>query len=165
MTMETKLRRLIRFLPVPASQCLSWTKSSIDREFRKEIKELRQTGDRTAIARKEADHFFELELISEREEELFTDRLLRKAYRLRVQIPPFPKVRGGEFEESEDWKLPRHHGSWYLTPLGVSKLRDEIHKEQKWRREGLTNWAAFLSAVTGVIGTAIGLVTVLRNYF
>lgn len=68
----------------------------------------------------------------------------------------------GDYEDSEDWEQGIQ-GSWNLTVKGIAKLREEIRREEKWRRESRQHWAAFLSALGGVIGTVIGLVSILRR--
>jgi hypothetical protein len=44
---------------------------------------------------------------------------------------------------------------------GITKVREEIRKEEKWRRETRANWAVLLSALGGVIGSITGLAAVL----
>ena len=162
-TIEERIRKFIRYLPIPAALRLAWVEKLIDREFTKEIQELRKRGDRNAVASKEHDHQFELQLIYEGRESLYTERLVKRAQRLRVHVPSKPKyTKDFEFEESEDWILGIQ-GDWYLTVKGWAKVREEIRKEEKWRREGRANWAVVLSALGGVIGTVIGLVSIFRK--
>ncbi len=161
--LEERIRTFIRYLPIPAGIKLGWIKKLIDREFKKEIGELRKKGTRSEIESKEHDYFFEMHLIFADQEALYTERMLKKARRLRVQIPSMPKYSSHrEYEESEDWEQGPE-GSWNLTVKGIAKVREEIRKEEKWRREGRANWAAFLSALGGVIGTVIGLIALLRK--
>ena len=162
-TLEERIRTFIRYLPIPAGVRLNWVKKLLDREFKKEMRELQKKGSRSEIESKEQDYFFETHLIFADQEALYTERMLRKARRLRVQIPSMPKYNSrSEYEESEDWEQGPE-GSWNLTVKGIAKVREEIRKEEKWRREGRANWAVWLSALGGVIGTVIGLVAVFRK--
>jgi hypothetical protein len=99
----------------------------------------------------------------EEKEELYSDRLIKKAQHLRVPVPPRPKWNDehGDLEATDDWEV----GNWgmWLTVSGITKVREEIRKEQKWRREGRANWAVLLSAIGGVIGVITGLVAVLTK--
>lgn len=162
-TLEERIRKFLRYLPISAALRLAWTKKLIDREFKKEIQELRKNGDHNAVASKEHDHQFELELIYEDQETLYTDQLVRKARRLRVGVPPMPKyINHFEYEESEDWTYGPQH-SWRLTVKGIAKVRDEIRKEEKWRQERRAHWIQFGASLIGIIGALTGLVAVFRK--
>jgi hypothetical protein len=160
MLTKTKLK-LIRRMPIPTVLKLEWIKKIIDRKYREEIAEVRKTKNRDAIESIESQHAFELDLIGQEQDSFYTDQLLKKARRLRVPRPPMPKIIDGEFEESEDWELGQM--GWWLTDKGIVKVREEIRKEEKWRREGRAHWMLLLSGIAGVIGTIIGLVAVLRK--
>lgn len=100
---------------------------------------------------------FEIEMIEEEEEELFTNQLVNKATRLRV---PVPSYYNDESKHSDDWVKGSNTGSLYLSRLGILKLREDIRKEERWRLEVRANRVVWLSAITGILGALTGLVAV-----
>jgi hypothetical protein len=46
MTIEPKLRKLIKYLPIGKGLRIDWTGKLTDREYRREIRELRKHGDK-----------------------------------------------------------------------------------------------------------------------
>jgi hypothetical protein len=91
--------------------------------------------------------------------EMRTARLNLKAIRLGIDLPP------------TEWLYTRHvqqpGGSSRqvstLTPYGESKLRRNIMIEQRTRREfWLKHIPPIIAALTGVLGTLIGLLAILR---
>lgn len=153
------MSKVIRYF-VPTTVRLQWAKKKVDREFSEKIEEARNTKEEDLVARLQDEHSFELAIIWEDQESFYTDQLLKKARRLRVSIPPIPKSIGFlEYEPSEDWTRGPQ-GSWCLTVAGIAKVREEIRREEKWRREGRAHWVLWLSAIGGVIGSLTGLVAV-----
>ena len=141
---------------------MRWERTLINREFRKEIEEAKKTSDRDEVSNLENSRAFEMGMIDEEEESLYTEQLLKRAARLRVPVPSRPKlVSMFEYEESEDWQQYGPQGLPCLTVKGITKVREEIRKEEKWRREARANWAVLLSALGGVIGSITGLAAVL----
>lgn len=63
-----------------------------------------------------------------------TKRLVRRAVRYSVPIPP--RVEG------EDWEESRQLGHWMLTPVGAAKLRREVAVEVDIRQKPWLNWLA-----------------------
>ena len=61
---------------------------------------------------------------------------------------------------NEDW-VKGSEGYWYLTPIGIAKLRKDKREEEKWRREGRAHQIQWVAAIGGVIGTITGLIAVL----
>ena len=100
----------------------------------------------------ERDCQFEIEFIEEEEELLFTNRLIDKAKRLRVPLPTHTRP--------EYWVKGTNTGSLYLTPDGISKLREDIRKEERWRLEVRAQKVVWLSAITGILGALTGLLAV-----
>ena len=97
----------------------------------------------------------ELKVLHDEKALLHTAQLLVRAQRLKIPIKTTP-----DHELDEDWEKGTT-GTWYLSGKGVAKVREEIRKEEKWRREGRAHLILWLSAMTGLIGTITGLVAVL----
>ncbi len=163
MVIEPTIRKIIKYLPIGEGLRIEWTGKLIDREYKREIQELRKRGDKDGAESKEHDRRWEERLSFDEKEAFYTNELIKKARHLRVPVPPRPKWNSEieELEPSDDWELG-HSGMW-LTTTGIAKLRKDIREEEKWRREGRANWAVFLSALGGVIGTIIGFVAVFRK--
>lgn len=118
--------------------------------------------DLFSISRSEADFdFADLAEAAEVVAEAKTNLLRWDCQRLEVLMPPidYTEPFGG------DWVRSKFTGSMLLTPTGIAKTRHLIHEEQKRRFEVTSRWvtlvATVLGALTGVIGTLIGLASVL----
>jgi len=98
----------------------------------------------------------ELRMIEEEREVHFTEKLLRKARRLRVPTPPMWYEDG---EQSPYWRTGPLHRR-YLSRDGIKFVRKAIREEEKWRMEKRHQRIALLTAITGVIGALTGLVAV-----
>ena len=66
---------------------LYWQKKLIEKSYSKEIKKAREDKDCRKLEELSRDCQFEIEMIEEEEEELFTNQLVNKATRLRVPVP------------------------------------------------------------------------------
>ncbi|MHB0925360.1 MAG: hypothetical protein ACYC1F_02500 [Gallionellaceae bacterium] len=89
-----------------------------------------------------------------------TRYLIRQSQRLHV---PLPRYRNDDGSESEHWREGSLTYYRMLTTEGVAKLRDEIRREKKARHESKAVWIPWLSAITGAIGAATGLVALLNK--
>lgn len=157
---EAVIRKTLRYIPIPRGLRAKWRRFLLERAFKREIEAARKNADREEVERLKHDRSFEIRLLDEDEEFAYTNQLVQTARHLRVPVPPKPMPRNAdEYEDSEDWDLGIE-GLWFLTPQGVAKVREEIRKEEQWRRAGRANWAVFLSASAGVIGALIGLVAI-----
>jgi len=154
---EEKVRKGIRYIPLSRNHRLELTKKLFNREFKKEIQELRKKkAHRDEVASKENDHRFELQLLTEQQEELYSDRLLKRARQLRVARPTYPKWGDDGLEPDEDW-IEGREGVW-LSNQGIAKVREEIRKEEKWRQERRAHWMQFGVTLTALIGAVSGWV-------
>ena len=80
-------------------------------------------------------------------------RLLRKARRFFIPTPPF---------NEDNWEEPiATVGMPFLTERATYELISEIHKAQKVRQELWLAWLPLVTAITGLIGTAIGLLALI----
>jgi hypothetical protein len=91
----------------------------------------------------------------------FTRQLLRRASRLKVQIPP--RATSMQDGENEYWRRSSVTGEHFLKPKGVEILRESIRKEERWRREGRREAATWIGALTGLAGTLTGLLVILAQ--
>jgi hypothetical protein len=80
-----------------------------------------------------------------------TQRLIQLADRYLIPHPEF-RSEGG------DWVQSSASGQWHLTAEAISALRAAIRQERKERSE---SWRMWLAACTGLVGTLIGLVSLL----
>ncbi len=155
-----KLLRLIRYVPIPREWKAEWRRALLDRAYAKDIAAARAAKDRDKVESLEHDHQFEMQMHEEEADLELTRYLIRQARRLHV---PLPRYKNDDGSESEHW----YEGSltYYrmLTTEGVAKLRDEIRREKKARHESKAVWIPWLSAITGAIGAATGLIALLIN--
>lgn len=89
-------------------------------------------------------------------------KLIRKARHYNVPIPP-RREEDGLWDECGA-------GDWLLTEKGTHQLQKEIRAEQmdrlalsKARRDVILGWLPFITAVIGLIGALMGLVSLFRN--
>ena len=126
------------------------------RGYRKAIARARAEGadheKRQEIHSEWADDYHTLE---EEYEAIYSRRLVRRAIRLRVPVPDYPR---NEEREDEHWRQGHMLGEWYLKPVGVKEVKAEIRAEQRARTEYLVQW---LTLFIGLIGAATGLVAVI----
>lgn len=154
------LIRVVRWLPVPRPIKVEWLQVLVDQAYAKDIRAARASGDAKKAESLGHDHQYERQLLEEEEDRRLTDELLREARRLRV---PIPQKRNADGTESEHWYEGPLYYQQLLTTKGAAVIRDEIRKERKARHESRALWIPWLSAVTGAIGTATGLVALLTK--
>jgi hypothetical protein len=157
-----KLILIVRKLPISKGLKLSLKRYLIDRAYAKDIvaAEKAQKGRSEIVAIHNA-HRHEIEMNTEEEEAYFTQKLLQRARKLRV---PIPHRYSGKYEINSDfWFEGQYFGSWILTTKGVATLREEIRNEVKARYETRSHWVIWVSALTGLLGAATGLVAVLSK--
>ncbi len=98
----------------------------------------------------EEEEYFDRERIWE------TGKWCLRAYKYHARLPPYPPVN----EENEFWERPYYHRSrLVLTEAGKAEIHRQI-------REDRTVWfrvvTALVLAVTGLLGTLIGLLSFLK---
>ena len=106
--------------------------------------------------------------MDEKFRESLTERLLSKAARLYIIIPPLPpfipgldEMTHGEEGRNEYWELDHQTGTRYhLTPEGAEWIRIRIHEEKKRAQERYLPW---FTLILGTIGALIGLISVIKN--
>lgn len=139
----------------------------LDRIYRKSRREIaaaqRKSQRREEIESLESLWNHEYSLVSEELESLATKSLLAEAFRLRLAVPPHPNT--GTRDAS--WEQGLNTGEWYLTPHGISAVRQAIRTEREERRKVVLVWVpaitAIITALAGLIGILTGLVAVWRR--
>lgn len=154
------LLRIVSKLPIPTAMRLSWQRTLLDRAYAKDIAAARKSKDEKKAQSLEHEHRFQLDMHDEEEDAYLTKTLLAKARRLHV---PVPHLYNEDKTISEHWYEGHHTGRWCLSTSGIAALREEIRRELKARHEARTHWIVWLSALTGVVGAATGLVALLTR--
>jgi hypothetical protein len=134
---------------------LSLERKLVKKSYSKEIKKAREDKDNRKLEELRRDCQFEEETITDEEDELFTNQLVNKARRLRVPVPTYLDE-DGNISNSDYWEI-RAGIPYYLTPLGISKLQEDIRKEERWKREGYVVW---VSTIIGIISALTALIAV-----
>ena len=152
--MKINLFKIINLLPLSMKR-LSLERKLVKKSYSKEIKKAREDKDNRKLEELRRDCQFEEETITDEEDELFTNQLVNKARRLRVPVPTYLDE-DGNISNSDYWEI-RAGIPYYLTPLGISKLQEDIRKEERWKREGYVVW---VSTIIGIISALTALIAV-----
>jgi len=87
-------------------------------------------------------------------QQLQNSRLVGQARRYRLVLPPLD-------EKHEGWEESEFTQRWRLTPEAFIGLRDAVRAERKVRHEMWQRHIVGVGAVTGLIGTLTGLISVI----
>jgi hypothetical protein len=132
-------------------------KSKLDKAYGKEVEALRKASKHQEAEEKLAEWSADGRQVEDEIDEIVSQRLLKRARRLDV---PIPSPLFGNLEEDEFWDRSYSSGGYILTRKGRAVLRDAVRKEKRERFESKARW---ITLFTGIIGAAIGLVSVLTN--
>lgn len=155
----SRIYRMFRRV-MPARTRLAWSRSIIERAYASDIAAARLTMNHGEVESLQSSRRHELDLQREEEDEYLTKQLLGQARTLRVPVPSARSTDGGI---SEHWYEGSQTGGLYLTDVGIKALRDEVRRELSARHESRAQLVVWLSAITGVLGAATGLVAVLQS--
>lgn len=133
------------------------SKARLDKAYGREADVLRKGGKHEELQEKLAEWSADGQLAEHEIEEMVSQRLLQRARRLDV---PIPSPLFAKLEEDEFWDRSNFTGGYILTRKGRAMLRDAVRKEKRERFESKARW---ITLFTGIMGTAIGLVSVLTN--
>jgi len=148
--------RLVGALPLPKKLRLSWQSNLIDRSFKKKAKLLRSAGENNKeLEGLKLNHYVDMSIVAEEQEEQYTKQLIKQATRLRV---PTPRRFNNEGKQTEFWERGHILGIWYLTDAGISQVRTEIRKELKWRYERRAHYTSWVTALISILAVIIGFV-------
>ena len=103
-----------------------------------------------------SDWQYDLDETEDDEQNAITRGLLHRARSLLV---PVPSRDGGEsglpyWEEGQ-------FGTKHLSRVGIARIRAAIREEEKARREARAHWVIWVSALTGLVGAATGLLAII----
>lgn len=117
--------------------------------YQQPAQEARLRRDWNAMQASEQSEWFEVSLIDEEIDYLISRRLLARAERDIVVVPP---------DGEEFWEKGNQTGRRYLTRRGIIDLRASLRKEAAERSSLAITWGGWM---TGMIGAITGLVAVL----
>ena len=156
MSISAFLLQYLPKCPLPTGLRLELHRTLLDSSYVKDISEAKKQDDYQKIQTLKEERDFEICLIDEEIDEYRTRKLLKKARRLMLSIPQAPR-NGESKDENGHWYEGQYTGGRYLTNEGMRALRRAIHQE---RKEQFDLWFSLLAALTGFLGTLIGLVVV-----
>jgi hypothetical protein len=151
-----------RFVP---AQIRSWwklkrlqkAKSNIYDLYNKRHKEYREIhADAAQLEQLNSEEIYELSIISEKIYQLHSERITAQAERYLVPVPQID-------HPGSDWEVARISGRWRLRREALVALLAAIRNEQAKRREAAQGNVIWVAALTGMVGTVIGLVCVLSR--
>lgn len=157
--MPHHLSRFAARLPVVGALARAHISRRVDREYASELAVAKRRGDQDEYQRIQEYREMEQRMSSDEDDIAFTKELVRTANRLRVPQPTYPPW-GERDAENEYWSYSSIFGHRYLTPLGVSVLRDAIRKEREARRAERSHAIAWIGALTGLVGALTGLAAI-----
>lgn len=150
---------VVRLIPFTSE---SWqARRNSERLHRRYRRALEKLGPRATREQREEVHQdwqYELDEAAEEEHGAYTRRLLHRAKSLLVSVPSRD---GGELEGGPYWEQGQALGTWYLTRNGIARIRAAIREEEKARREARAHWVIWVSALTGLVGAATGLLAII----
>lgn len=147
-------------LPVISVLLANRSQRRHEAEYRAEIEAARKRGDLAEVSNLQQHKQLEDQMDFEDGELLFSKRITQEALALRVPLPTRPHY-SEDHDSNECWEWSNVFGQYYLTPLGVSTLRDSIRREREARRSARNHWIAWIGALTGLVGAVTGLVAVI----
>jgi|GEM_PF-1280977 len=133
---------------------LSLRRDHAVKKINAKVAELRSARKHAEVDDLERWAYMDVEAIEEDIALLAQRRLFRRASRLLVPTP--------RHDEKGMWDRSPVTGWYLLTRDGIKQLRAEIRQERRERREGILTWGPM---ATGIIGSLIGLLAVLREMF
>jgi hypothetical protein len=133
-------------------------KAKLDKAYGKEAEALRKAGKHREREEKLAEWSADGQLAEDEINEILAERLIKKARRWDVPLPPYP-IEGAE-NQYEFWDMSNLTGRYILTRKGRALMRDSLRKEKRERFESKARW---ITLFTGITGAGIGLVSVLTN--
>jgi hypothetical protein len=126
-----------------------------NRRYRAEVDQARAATSKEELQSLREEWAEIFQALEDERELQFQRRLFRRARRLLVPVPVLTDA-----NSEECWATP---GERLLTQVARYELIAEIHKAQKARQELVIGWLPLVTAVTGLIGTIVALVALLRK--
>lgn len=160
--MKITVYKVINRLPVPRMLRLRWLRAYLEVQHSRDIRAAKDASaneDRLMTIRD--DFQMELAIIDDEVYRLISERLIDRAFWLRVPVPPYSTIEAKGV--TEDWTTTPFSNSYVLSETGIAKVRELIRVEEKWRQERRAGWVSYVAAATGFIGALTGLVALLHH--
>ena len=154
--------RIINWAPVSKRLRLRMQASLVSASYDREILAAQGKKDRDSIASIESEASWALQEYTDAETSLVTHTLRRQASRLGVAEPKLIIVDGDNTDGN--WYRSRWTGEWLLTSKGTRILRKRIRAELKARAELRAMNIPWITALVGLIGAAIGIVSLVSKH-
>lgn len=150
--------QLLNKSPIGEGRRLRLRRYFMDREIAKEQREIHKNGGNPKEDWEPGNWDIEYRMLEEDEASFHSRYLLRRARELRI---PTPAVFEGT-KVSADYERSGINGNfYYLSIIGEQKLRTAIREEEKYISERWARRIPYITALSGLIGTATGLVALL----
>jgi len=114
-----------------------------------------------------SEMMFELDLNDE-PELIRTERLLRRARRLGIPVPPKPAFDSPERDNDQNWVFNQSNGNWFLSDAKELELRQQVRKEEadsfdhRWRY--VTRVIVPISGlIIGILGMIMGFLSLIHS--
>jgi hypothetical protein len=144
----------------------SWSLRILQREqakterlYLKKRSEIEKDADLEKIQSLDTEEMFERQVIHDQIARLETVYWRNEAQRHLVPVPSFDASEVLD-NETLNWELASTRIQYQLKPKALAELRSAVRKEKKEQREAWQSWVAL---VIGLLGTIIGLVSVLKK--
>ena len=135
---------------------LNHKKDKIIKLYSKLIKEAKKTDADKETEDLYVDEGFEISMIDDNISVLKSNYIIHKADKRSLPLPSQPS----ENDSNNDlWDRHPGTGEYCLTNKGITEIRDLIRKDKKEALEIFSMWATIL---IGLMGTLIGLVSMLK---
>lgn len=148
-----------RWLITPDAIRLWWLERQINRDFAAQIKEANSKNDKDAISQLEYNHWFTLTEIHDSRLARIQQKWIRKAEKLMIPVPPQNTEKIFR-DDDENWEYSRPTNEILLKSHAMIKLRSEVRREQKERRDVYSYW---ITIIVGLVGALTGLASVLMR--
>jgi hypothetical protein len=153
---------LVGKLPIPRDWQLRLQRTHLSRGLEKALRAARAPNSDSLEEDVYNDWSFEFDLIDDERAEIFSRRLLNRARKLMLATPS--AYAPGSIELTEDYERTHTTEQIVLSLHGAQKVRQAIREEEKWRAEGRARLIPWITAVTGLLGTATGLIATWQKW-
>jgi len=137
-------------------------KELLGKKYHPLIEAARKAGNQDEHDRLRDEYFMELNLI-DGPDVIRTARLVKRARRLAIPLPPKPDYESEDLFDNKDWNVNPTTYSFTLTEAAELSIRQQIRKEEmesfehRMRRLNL--------GIVPIIGAAMGLISLLHALF
>lgn len=150
---------------------LKKTRRKFNKKIEKTQKSLKKEGKsfkeiHQALHPLRTDMYSELTIIEDSIKSYMTESLISEAKKLFLEIPYYSEV---DSKNEELWSGVSSIGEYHLTQKGIDILKESIRKERLdislERNERMKRWILPITALSGLIGTIIGLLAILYQFY